>query len=231
MTAKRRRGSRSRSPRERCSSRLSSSSRARAGATAETTSSWVSPNGDLSSTRSNAESAITAKSVGRLRVAWRFRVRGKRRRLRAPLVDAAHAGRRRLRAGHLLERLRHRPSAPAAGCWAQRKQEPNDGPNGLALVGDRLYAASDTSVFALDASDGHQLWSTLLVSPTEQFVNITPVVDRGRVYVSTVGLPPGGRGAIYALDAATGKQLLAVRHDQGAVARTRRPAAAAPGSR
>ena len=91
--------------------------------------------------------------------------------------------------------------------WVHRRQEPNDGPNGLALVGDRLYAASDTSVFALDASDGHQLWSTLLVSPTEQFVNITPVVDRGRVYASTVGLPPGGRGAIYALDAATGKQL------------------------
>ena len=62
-------------------------------------------------------------------------------------------------------------------------------------------------MFALDVSDGHQLWSTQLVSPTEQFVNITPVVDRGRVYVSTVGLPPGGRGAIYALDAATGKQL------------------------
>lgn len=91
--------------------------------------------------------------------------------------------------------------------WAQRKQEPNDGPNGLALVGDRLYAASDTSVFALDPADGHELWSTLLVSPTEQFVNISPVVDRDRVYVSTVGLPPGGRGAIYALDASTGKRL------------------------
>ena len=38
--------------------------------------------------------------------------------------------------------------------WVHRRQEPNDGPNGLALVGDRLYAASDTSVFALDASDG-----------------------------------------------------------------------------
>jgi outer membrane protein assembly factor BamB len=91
--------------------------------------------------------------------------------------------------------------------WVHRKQEPNDGPNGLAFAGDRLYAASDTSVFSLDASDGHQLWSTLLVRPTEQFVNITPVVDRGRVYVSTVGLPPGGRGAIHALEATTGKQL------------------------
>ena len=36
---------------------------------------------------------------------------------------------------------------------------------------------------------------------------------------STVGLPPGGRGAIYALDADNGKQLLAVRHDQGAMAK------------
>ena len=39
---------------------------------------------------------------------------------------------------------------------------PNDGPNGLSLVGDRLYGASDTSVFSLDSSDGRELWSTLL---------------------------------------------------------------------
>ena len=50
--------------------------------------------------------------------------------LRPPLVDAAHAGRRRLRAGHLLERLRHRPSdrsqavgAPQAGA-ERRSQRP-----------------------------------------------------------------------------------------------------------
>ncbi len=167
--------------------------------------SWVSPNGDLSSTRSNAGSAITAKSVGRLEVAWRFRVRGEG--LGFGLLSSTPL----MRDG--VAYLQDTTSSVYAidlgtgrELWAQRKREPNDGPNGLALVGDRLYGASDTSVFALDASDGHQLWSTLLVSPTEQYVNIAPVVDRGRVYVSTVGLPPGGRGAIYALDATTGKQ-------------------------
>jgi outer membrane protein assembly factor BamB len=167
--------------------------------------SWVWPNGDLSSTRSTAGSAITATSVGRLHVAWRFRVRAKgggfgllsstplmREGIAYVQDTASSVFAIDLRSGRRL--------------WAQVKREPNDGPNGLALVGDRLYGASDTSVFALDASDGRQLWSTRLVSRTEQFVNIAPVVDRGRVYVSTVGFPPGGRGAIYALDAATGKQ-------------------------
>ena len=41
------------------------------------TPSWASPNGDLASTRSNEGSAITAASVDRLRVAWRFRIRAK----------------------------------------------------------------------------------------------------------------------------------------------------------
>jgi outer membrane protein assembly factor BamB len=169
-------------------------------------SSWLSPNGALSSTRSDAESAITAKAVDRLRVSWRFRVRGSGGAFgllsSTPLMQDGVAYVQDTSSSVYaidLQSGRRR--------WVHRRQEPNDGPNGLALVDDRLYAASDTSVFALDVATGRQLWSTLLVSPTEQFVNITPVVDRGRVYASTIGLPPGGRGAIYGLDAATGKQL------------------------
>ena len=60
-----------------------------------------------------------------------------------------------------------------------------------------------------------------LVSRTEQFVNIAPVVDRGRVYVSTVGFPPGGRGRDLRARRGDGKAALAVRHDQGAVAEPR----------
>ena len=102
--------------------------------------------------------------------------------------------------------------------WAQRRREPNDGPNGLALVGDRLYGASDTSAFALDASDGRRLWVTQLVSPTEQFINIAPVVDRGRVYVehrrASARWPRGDLRA----RRGHGKAALEVRHDQGALA-------------
>ena len=165
---------------------------------------WVSPNGDLSSTRSAAKSEITAESVGRLRVAWRYRVRGKGGGFgllsSTPLVrDGIAYVQDTASSVYAIDLDTGRKR------WARLEREPNDGPNGLALVGDTLYGATDTSVFALAASDGRELWSTLLVSRTEQFVNIAPVVDRGRVYVSTVGLPPGGRGAIYALDAATGK--------------------------
>jgi outer membrane protein assembly factor BamB len=170
------------------------------------TPSWASPNGDLASTRSNEGSAITAASVDRLRVAWRFRIRAKGGDYgllsSTPLTRGGVAYVQDTSSSvYAIELQSGRP------VWTHRKREANDGPNGLALDGDRLYGARDTSAFALDASDGHRLWTTWLVNRTEQFVDIAPVVDRGRVYVSTVGLPPGGRGAIYALDADTGKTL------------------------
>ena len=43
-----------------------------------------------------------------------------------------------------------------------------------------------------------------LTSRSEQFVDIAPVAWKGLVFLSTVGYAPFGRGAIYALDAATG---------------------------
>ena len=85
-----------------------------------------------------------------------------------------------------------------------RYHAPNEGPNGLAVGGGRVYGATDSDAFALSAATGRQLWSRHLTSATEQFVDIAPVVWEGLVFTSTVGFPPGGRGAIYALDAATG---------------------------
>jgi len=176
----------------------------RVGGTADAPS-WVWPNGDVSSTRSNRGSTITATSVGRLRVAWRYRIRGTGGGFglltSTPLVRDGIAYVEDTSSSVFAIDLRS-----GRRRWARLQRAPNDGPNGIALVGGRLYGATDTTAFALDASDGHQLWSTRLVSRIEQFIDIAPVVDRGRVYVSTVGFPPGGRGAIYALDAATGKQ-------------------------
>jgi outer membrane protein assembly factor BamB len=167
---------------------------------------WAWPNGDLSSTRAAAGSTITARSVGRLRVAWRFHVAGKGAGFgllsSTPLLAKGVAYVQDTSSSvYALDAGTGRP------LWVRREQAPNDGPNGLALVGDRLYGATDTTAFALDASSGRPVWGTRLAGRTEQFINIAPVVDRGRVYVSTVGFPPGGRGAIYALDAATGKRL------------------------
>ena len=89
--------------------------------------------------------------------------------------------------------------------WKHTFDAPNDGPNGLAISGSRVYGATDTTALALDAETGRLLWSRRLASRNEQFVGIAPIVDRGRVYVSTQGFTPGGRGVLYALSATTGK--------------------------
>jgi alcohol dehydrogenase (cytochrome c) len=89
--------------------------------------------------------------------------------------------------------------------WKHTVHAPNDGPNGVTIWSSRLYGATDTTAFALDSATGRLLWTRRLVNRYEQFVGIAPIVDRGRVYVSTQGFPPGGRGALYALSAATGR--------------------------
>jgi alcohol dehydrogenase (cytochrome c) len=89
--------------------------------------------------------------------------------------------------------------------WTARFRAPNDGPNGLAIAGRSLFGATDTTVFALDRRDGRRLWTRRLVKRQEQFVDIAPLAARGLVFTSTVGFVPGGRGALYALDARTGR--------------------------
>jgi outer membrane protein assembly factor BamB len=91
--------------------------------------------------------------------------------------------------------------------WARRYAAPNDGPNGVAVAAGRVFAATDTTAFALSSETGERLWSRRLADADEQFVNIAPVVADGRVYLSTVGFAPGGRGALYALAAETGRQV------------------------
>ena len=88
--------------------------------------------------------------------------------------------------------------------WTTRFDAPNDGPNGLALGGRRIFGATDSDAFALSASSGAKLWQRHLTTPSEQLVDIAPVVWHGLVFLSTIGYQPFGRGAIYALDERTG---------------------------
>ena len=41
--------------------------------------------------------------------------------------------------------------------WSRNTTAPNDGPNGVAVVGGRVFAATDTTAFALDARTGRAL--------------------------------------------------------------------------
>jgi outer membrane protein assembly factor BamB len=94
--------------------------------------------------------------------------------------------------------------ATGAVRWTHRFHAPNDGPNGVAVDGDRVYGATDSDAFALSATTGRQLWSRHMTGVTEQRIDVAPVSRGGLVYLSTIGYPREGRGALYALDSATG---------------------------
>ena len=164
---------------------------------------WRLPNRDLAGTRATTGTAIDAGNVRRLGVEWRFRLAA------APTYSGVFASTpvadddtvyvQDLRSDvYALER------ATGAVRWRQRYAAPNEGPNGLAVDGGRVYGATDSDAFALSKANGRELWSRHLTKATEQFVDVAPVVWRGLVFTSTIGYAPGGRGAIYALDAATG---------------------------
>ena len=164
---------------------------------------WTLPNGDLAGTRAVAGTAIAARNVGRLRVRWRFPLTGKPGFsgifASTPLVDLHTIYVQDLRSTvFALDR------STGALRWTTRFDAPNDGPNGLALGDGRLFGATDSDAFALSASSGAKLWQRHLTTPSEQLLDIAPVVWRGLVFLSTIGYQPFGRGAIYALDERTG---------------------------
>jgi outer membrane protein assembly factor BamB len=165
---------------------------------------WALPNGSRVGTRAATRAAITSRTVAMLEPAWLFRFHGKGgtfgRLTSTPLVVGRTVYVQDTKSSvFALERSSGRLR------WARLYTAPNDGPNGAAVVGDRVVAATDTTVFALNRANGRRMWSRRLTDRDEQFIDIAPVADRGRVYVSTVGFAPGGRGAIYALDLRTGR--------------------------
>jgi outer membrane protein assembly factor BamB len=165
---------------------------------------WASANGSVASQRAVTATTLDARTIPRLKVRWRFRLQASGSAFGAitsnPIIvgdtvylqdSTSSIYALDVRSGALL--------------WKHTIEAPNDGPNGLTISGSRIYGATDTTALALDASTGRVLWSRRLANQFEQFVGIAPIVDRGRVYVSTQGFPPGGRGVLYALSAATGR--------------------------
>jgi alcohol dehydrogenase (cytochrome c) len=165
---------------------------------------WTSANGSVASRRAVTATALDAQTIPRLRVRWRFRLRANATAFGAMTSNPIIRG-DRVYLQDSTSSVYAVDVRSGALSWKHTLDAPNDGPNGVTISGSRVYAATDTTAFALDAATGRLLWTRRLANRFEQFVGIAPVVDRGRVYVSTLGFPPGGRGALYALSVATGR--------------------------
>jgi alcohol dehydrogenase (cytochrome c) len=164
---------------------------------------WALPNGDLAGTRAAAGSGIAAANVDRLRVRWRFRFTAKPG-FSGVFASTPVADAHTVYVQDLTSTVFALDRGTGAVRWTARFNAPNDGPNGLALDGDRVFGATDSDAFALSASSGEKLWQRHLTNRSEQLVDVAPVVWEELVFVSTVGYQPFGRGAIYALDERTG---------------------------
>jgi outer membrane protein assembly factor BamB len=164
---------------------------------------WRLPNSGLEGTRAAAGSSIDAGNVAELEVRWRFAFTAQPSFsgifASTPVVDDDTVYAQDLRSNvFALDR------STGALRWAHRYHARNDGPNGLSVDGESVYGATDSDAFRLDAETGEERWRRHLTGASEQFVEVAPVIWKDIVFLSTVGFPPSGRGAIYALDAETG---------------------------
>jgi outer membrane protein assembly factor BamB len=164
---------------------------------------WPLPHGDLESTRAAPDAGIGRGNVARLEPVWRYRFAirpGESGAFTAtPVVadDVVYLQDMDSNVGAL-------DLQTGARRWLHRFRAPSPGPNGLAVVEDHVFGATDTTAFALSSATGRLVWQRRLVSRTESFVDTAPTVANGRVYLSTTGYNAGTRGALYALDAETG---------------------------
>lgn len=166
--------------------------------------SWPLPNQGVASTRATAESDINTTNAARLHVTWKFAIPARPGESGAMTATPVIAG-GRVYLQDLRSNVYALDLATGRIVWRRRFGLPNPGPNGLAVAAGRVYGVTDTTVFALSARTGRTIWRTLLVSPTQQYVETAPLAVGDRVYASTIGLPPGGKGVLYSLDASTGR--------------------------
>ncbi len=166
-------------------------------------SSWPQPNHDLAGTRAASGSTLDAGNVSGLRARWRFTFSG-RPGFSGIFASTPVSDGETVYVEDLESTVFAIDAATGRVRWRRSFGAANDGPNGLALAGPRVYGATDSDAFALSRATGRLLWRRHLTSQAEQFVDVAPVAWKGLVFVSTIGYRPYGRGAIYALEAATG---------------------------
>jgi glucose dehydrogenase len=173
--------------------------------------SWPYSNGDLANSRDAVGSTITLANVSTLKQVWSFKLTG----------DATGnvGGYGTLAANPIvvnnvvyMQDLHSNVYALSLSTgkleWSylvNKKEKSGPGPNGVAVVYGMVYGATPTTVFALNESTGHVVWSDKhLLKKGQGTFGIQPQVANGRVYLaSQYGHVPGG-GLLLALNASNG---------------------------
>ena len=176
---------------------------------AENADSWPAHNYDLANTRATTQTPINSQTVSKLKVKWRFALKG------ASAFGVFASTPIALNGTVYLQDLNSNVYALNRSTgkleWQHTFNKPSIGPNGISYGYGRIYGATETNAFALDPNTGKLLWSRKLIRNNREGIDMTPQVFDNTVLISTVpgnGLSSfykgGALGVVWALDAATG---------------------------
>jgi outer membrane protein assembly factor BamB len=170
---------------------------------------WPTHNYDISNTRATVQTPINSQTVSKLKVKWRFPLKGASAfgiLATSPIVINGTVYVQDLNSNvYALDRSTGKLE------WKHVFDKPSEGPNGISFGYGRIYGATASNAFALDPANGRLLWSRRLIRNNREGIDMTPQVYDNTVVFSTV---PGntssfyggnGDGIVWALDAATGK--------------------------
>ncbi len=172
---------------------------------------WLTYSGTYMSQRYSLLNQITPENAKDLTLKWVFQSRSIEKHEVTPLVvdgvmytiqgindvfalDAA--------TGKTIWRYYYKPDAAARNCCGQETR-------GLAVLGDKVFlAALDTTVIAINARTGQEIWKTRAADPKQRYsMTHAPLVIKDKVIAGVAGGEFGIRGFIAAWDVNTGKEV------------------------
>jgi outer membrane protein assembly factor BamB len=161
---------------------------------------WGPSNADDANTR-RVTGPIDAASVQRLRLAWKVPL---------PTMPGAYTATSPIVDGVVYTQdMRSNVSAIDVGSghvlWRKRYEAVDNGPNGVTFGDGRVFGATPTNAFALDAATGRELWNVRLNLRPSETIDMAPGYHERTVYVSTVPAL-GVDSKLWALDAITGRR-------------------------
>jgi outer membrane protein assembly factor BamB len=176
---------------------------------AANTDAWPAHNYDLANTRATTNTEINSANVSKLSVKWRFALKG------ASVFGIFSSTPIVLNGTVYLQDLNSNVYALDRSTgklkWRHVFNKPDEGPNGVSYGYGRIYGATASNAFALNAQNGKLIWSRKLTRNGNEGIDMAPQLYDNTVLVSTV---PGnassfyaghGDGIVWALDAASGK--------------------------
>jgi len=168
---------------------------------------WGYVDHDLAGTRYSQLTQITTKNVSRLVKACAYSFPDKEPSQTAPIVSA---GRMYLTTAH------YTVAVDGADChvlwsstWTPHEHEPANTHRGAALAdGKIIRGTNDGFLVALDAKDGHTIWTKQIANPKEgYFISMPPLVHGNLIYIGPAGAETAARGWVGAYRISDGEQV------------------------